>query len=457
MSDNAKKGAGTSGRGRRIAGASLAGLVLALSLTSCDALDDLIQANNPAAIAEDELDDPTLADVLVNSVTGSLSAMYDDILIWRGSMLTDEQVSGINWEATARLNERRVRYDQETGNFGSLSAYRFMADSVSGRFRTLLPNPQSDRRMALALAHAGYGYNFLGEMMCEATINVGATIYTPVQLFEMAIPRFEEAIQVAQAANAQDVLNLARTGLARAALNAGQKPKAMQAAESVPDNFTWWVEYTQGIVTNNMQSRVTGANHALGVHPRFVNGTWLQQNLRQTQTDPRIQHMPNHRTGHNGLSPLYTPYAPLRYSSYTGRTIAAGGTAPTLFGQSDNIQLASGLEAMHHYYAAAGPDATGPRGTTLEFVNARRAFGNQPPVNLTGEALMSELREQRARDTFLGGFRLGDLRRYEREGINDPRHVFPTDPHPVPGWSYGDATCFPLPLPEYVGNPNIRR
>jgi hypothetical protein len=70
---------------------------------------------------------------------------------------------------------------------------------------------------------------------------------------------------------------------------------------------------------------------------------------------------------------------------------------------------------------------------------------------------MSELREQRARDMYLGGFRLGDLRRYARQGINDPRHRFPTDPHPVAGWSYGDATCFPLPIQEFVGNPNIRR
>lgn len=446
--------------GRKVARLGfLAVLALVLTLSSCDRLDDIIRAQNPAQIAEEELNDPTLATVLVNSVLGALSApaMYAGTVTWNSSLLTDEQVTGINDEQTARVNERRVRYDQHTANFGNISRYRFLADSVAGRLRNIVPNPAADGRLALILAHSGYGYNFLGEFMCEATINVGAELYTPVQLFEMAIPRFEEAIQIATAANDQTALNLARTGLARAALNAGQKAKAQAAARDVPLNFVVWVEYTQGIVTNPFQARVTGANHNLGVHPRFLNGEWLQQGIVATQTDPRIQHMPNHRTGHNGRSPLYTPYAPLRFSSYTGRTIAAGAPAPLLFTQSDNIQLASGLEAMHHYYAAAGPDATGPRGTTLEFVNERRAFGNQAPVNLSGEPLMSELREQRARDTYLGGFRLGDLRRYERENINDPRHVFPTNPHPVPGWSYGDATCFPLPLAEYVGNPNIRR
>jgi hypothetical protein len=435
--------------------------LVALTLGACDTLDSLIKANNPAAIAETELDDATLANVLVNSVIGSLAAMYDDTFIWRGSMITDEQVSGINWEATARLNERKVRYDQETAMFPAISRYRFMGDSISARLRTLLPNPASDRRLALTLAHAGYGYTLMGEAMCEATINVGSELLTPQQLFDLAIPRFEEAIQVATAANAQQELNLARTGLARAALNAGQKQKAMTAAASVPLAFNHWVEYLQGTITNSMHGNVTGANHNLGVHPRFLNGTFGQPVPNAQQTDPRIQHNPNPRTGHNGLSPLYTPYASLPYSTFNGRTVAVGGTAaatgPGGYDQSMNIKLASGIEAMHHYYEAAGPNGTGPRGTTLEWVNERRAFGNQPAVNLTGDALMSELRDQRARDMYLGGFRLGDLRRYAREGINDPKHQFPSGPHPVPGWSYDDATCFPLPIQEYVGNPNIRR
>jgi hypothetical protein len=441
-----------------------------LPLAACDTIDDLIRAENPAEINEDELDDPTLINVMVNSVVGALATMYDDYPIWRASMLTDEQVTGINWEATARLNERKLRFDQETAMFGQLSRYRFFGDSIASRFRTMLANPAADRRMALVLAHSGYGYNFIGEIMCEATLNVGATIYTPVQMFELAIPRFEEAIQVAAAAGstANDVRNLARVGLARAALNAGQMQKAADAvsggnaygAAAVPLNFDWWVEYLQGTMSNSMHARIAGSNHALGVHPRFLSGPWLET-LRATQTDPRIQHNPVPRTGHNALSPLYTPYSPLPYSTYNGRTVAEGGTAaatgPAPFDQSMNIKLASGLEAAHHYYEAAGPNAVGPWGTTLEFVNARRVYGNQDPVVLTGDALMSELREQRARDMYLGGFRLGDLRRWQRQGVNDPNHVFPTDPHPVPGWSYADATCFPLPLPEYVGNPNIQR
>ena len=432
-------------------------LVLGCLLTAgCDTVDRLLEAENPGAIGEDQLSDAALLEVLVNSVGGELTSMYDDPFIWRGSMFTDEQVTGINWEQTARLNLRVISFDEgdADGMFSAMSSYRFIADSVAGRLRNLLDSPASDERMALVLTHAGYSYTLMAEVMCEATINVGDQIYSPAQLAEFAVPRFEEAIAVATAAGTDDILNLARTGLARAALLAGNSALAMSAARDVPENFTWWVEYADQIVDNVMQARVTGGNHALGVHPGFLNGTFGEQDLVATQTDPRVQHTPSWTTGHNALTKLYKPYQSLPYSEFNGETIADGGE-PLLYDDDTDIRLASGIEAMHHYYEAAGPNGTGPMGTTLEFVNARRAFGNQAPVNLSGDALMEELRDQRGRDLFMGGFRLGDLRRWKANGIGD---FFPQGTHPNPEWGpYGDATCYPLPSSEYEGNPNIRR
>ena len=90
----------------------------------------------------------------------------------------------------------------------------------------------------------------------------------------------------------------------------------------------------------------------------------------------------------------------------------------------------------------------------LAFVNERRAFGNQDAVTLSGAALTAELRNQRGRDLFLAGYRLGDLRRWLRGGDD----LFPSGIHPTTEWGeYGTATCFPLPLSEYEGNPNISR
>jgi hypothetical protein len=429
---------------------------VAFAVSACSTVDQLLEADNPGAVDESLLNDAALVNVMVNSVIGALGAMYDDPFIWRASMFTDEQITGINWENTARLNERRIQYNEGDANtmFGNLSRYRFMGDSIASRLRTLLENPQSDRRLALVLAHSGYSYTLMAEVMCEATIDVGPDILGPVELAQRAILRFEEAITIATAANAADVRNLASVGLARAALLAGDDAKVMSAASQVAEDFVSWVEYDQEVSDNVMYTRITGSNHALGVHPNFLQGTYLEQGLVETQTDPRIQHTPDWSLGHNALTRIYKPAQSLPYSGYNGEAQAFGGE-PAYYERGTDIKLASYLEAMHHYYEAAGPSGTGPEGTTLEFVNSRRAVGNQEPVNLSGDALMAELREQRGRDLYLGGFRLGDLRRWKAQGVGD---FFPSGPHPTPGWAnYGDAECFPLPLQEYVGNPNIRR
>jgi hypothetical protein len=455
-------------------GAVILATGLVVGAVNCSSVDDLLEAENPGAIAEEQLNDAALITVLTNSVIGALTAMYGDPIIWRSSMLTDEVVQGINWEGTARTSQRIVAYNDEGPDpvFAGLSRYRYMADSVTTRLRNLVQNPTKDRNLALVLAHAGYSYILMAENMCEATINVQAKVYTPEELAQLAVPRFQEAITVSTAlggASGDSIRYLASTGLARSYLLLGEKQKAMDAARVVPQNFNWWVEYKINVVSNPLQGNVTGANHNMGVHPRWVNGPWLQQDIIASQTDPRLQHSARWTTGHNALTPLYKPYQSLSYSNFdASKTVAAAGkdcetgtrpaACPLLYQQDTDIKLASGIEAMHHYYEAAGPTGTGPMGTTLEFVNARRAFGKQAPVNLSGDALMSELRTQRFKDTYLGGFRLGDLRRYAKQGITDPMHTFPTGPHVNASWgNYGTATCWPIPLSEYNGNPNLRK
>lgn len=442
-------------RARAAIGALGAALLL---VAACDAVDDLLTVNNPARILPGELNDPQLVEVLSNSPVGELQDMYADYVIWRASMLTDEQVSGINWEETARLSQRIVRYSEGYANdmFGNLSEFRMISDSVTARLRELVEDPASSEELAQTLAYSGYSHVLLGEIMCEVTYDMGGEIYQPVDIFNFAIAPFEEAIDIATAAGRDDIVNLARVGLARAYLNIGTdeaRTQAMGYAEQVPEDFTWWLYYRLNSGENSLYGETHGENHTIGVHPHFLNGTFGDVDIVATQTDPRIQHTTAPDEGHNQLTPLYTPYQGLRFSDYNGETIADGGT-PAEFDRETDIQLASGLEALHHYYEAAGPNGGGPAGSTLEFVNARRAFGNQPPlVGPTDEELVAELHEQRGRDLYLGGFRLGDLRRWLRL---DQVDLFPSGQHVNAQWGdYGDATCFPLPINEYEGNPNI--
>ena len=442
---------------RKAAWTVLLGAVLG-GVTACSTFEDVLDVENPTEIDEALLQDETLVKVLVAGVVGDFTSVYGDPFIWRGSMITDDQVSGINWEATARLSQRLVRYDEGDSDlmFARISRARMQGDSVSKRLKNgLSKSPTNDVNLATTLTFAGYSYIIMADAMCEATVDVGSKIYTPVELYEIAVTRFNEALPIATAANNASLINWINVGLSRAYLNLNKKPEAMAAALKVPANYWRWIEYKSSDTRlyNPLEGNVVGANHNMGVHPNFIAGgkDTFGKNQQAYLTDPRVQHDVMWSLGHNVGTPLYKPRQGLMFSEYNGQTIATGGT-PKTYSRDMDMAIGSYIEAMHNYYEAAGPTGTGPLGTTLEFVNARRAVGKQAPVTLSGAELMAELRTQRAKDLFMAGYRLGDLRRWLRQGTGN---FFPTGVHAYTLWTYGDATCFPLPKQEYEGNPNI--
>lgn len=438
--------------------ATALGLVVAVG--ACSNFDSLLEVQNPDELDEGLLQDEALVEVLVNSVTGDFEEAFDDPFIWRGSMFTDESLTGINWEQTARLSQRIVEFDEGDADlmFSEISEAVQQGDSIASRLQTLLASPSDDARMATTLIYAGYSYILLADAMCEATVNVGAEIYGPLDLYGFAVDRFESGLTVAQAAGDDDLANLARVGLTRAHLNLGNYGQIAAIADLVPADFRHYANYSDADpdVYNVLESRVTGGNHSLGVDPHFTAGgpAMFDDAGDKTTllTDPRVQHFANWRLGHNQLTKLYTPYQSLMMSDFNGQTLA-DGESPVEIGRGTDIAFASGLEAEHNKMEAlAELDVAANEAEILAFVNDRRAFGNQGAVSLSGDALIMELRDQRGRDLFLAGYRLGDLRRWLRGGDD----MFPSGQHPNAQWGdYGDATCFPMPLEEYEGNPNI--
>lgn len=432
-------------------GRLLAGGLLALTVGACS-FDEVLSVQNPDQIPEDALANEKFANVLVSSVKGDLAAALDDPFIWRGSMFTDETLTGINWEQTARLNERIVQFDEGDADlmFTQLSRFRAQADSVSGRLKGW---GIGGDRLATTLAYAGYSYIFLADAMCEATVQGGSQLIQPTELYTLATTRLEEALTQAQD---QDLIYLIHVGLSRAYLNLGDAAKVNQYAAPVPEDFRWYAEYVQPEVENVLAGRTQGGNHSLSVHPKFLADSaayGTDEDLTPKLTDPRVQHDPEWRYGHNRLTKIYTPFAPLMWDTYNGETIAAGGSPSdlrTTENDGADIAFASGLEAKHNMM-----EVSTDLNAVKAFVDARRAFGNQtgtyPATTL--DEVKAELRNQRGRDLFLAGYRLGDLRRWDRLGVGD---FFPSGQHPVTEWGdYGTAKCFPVPLEEYEGNPNL--
>ena len=469
-----------------------AGTILAFA-TGCNFTDELLNVENPGAITIEALNDPALLAVQVAGVIDAHQTAYSWNLEYT-MYPTDEVITGLNWEGYARVNQRIISYlEGITDNtFERGSKALRMANDVAERIRVwAADDPATDfnEELATSLVFAGYSAIGLGETMCQTVISPNpddpsSTVLSQLETYAVALPYLNEALTVALAAGEDDIANLARTGLARVYLGLGDWGNAGTFANQVPMGFSWWMDYVDiSGGRNPLQNTSHGGNFTLGIHPQFTGlhpsfdgtgFTFLDNDIIAPQTDPRIQHATKDRTGHNGLTPLYKLFQGLRYSQYQGETLAPldAVTCPNCTGidgddfedfllanRETDILLADYTEAQHHLHEALAMQS-GNDAAVLTFVNARRAVGNQAPVTLSGQALITELRNQRARDLFMGGFRLPDLRRWTRfDAGNGPfasGSYFPTGIHANVQWGAYDVwTCFPIPLSEYEGNQNL--
>ena len=220
---------------------------------------------------------------------------------------------------------------------------------------------------------------------------------------------------------AQDLINMAQVGAARASLKKGDTAKARAYAALVPDAFQALAYYSANSARqyNSVERAVSTASLYLGMHLTF-----------QGLNDVRVP-QPTVARRSLGNNLIFPPLKPSMYSGWTGIG------APQSIEVATHIRFASGLEARYIRVETDGPNAA-----MLTFVNERRATAGKPPVNLSAAALLREFRVQRAMDFYLTGQRLGDLRRYKEAGTD----LFPSGKFPVGSDSYGSMHCFVVPL-----------
>ncbi|HJP84930.1 MAG TPA: hypothetical protein VJ852_03020 [Gemmatimonadaceae bacterium] len=401
--------------------------------------NDVLEVQNPGAIQEGQLGDPALEQLIVNGAVGEFQYAYGQYAQW-SAVLSDEAYTDHTNVDVRDFSEHKIS-DLNTINsttYEYVQRARQSGDDAADRLKALLGTAaSSDINVATVLAYAGYSYVLLGEGWCESPVNLSAPIQSD-SLLRIAISRFNEAITVATAVKAagganataaQDIIYMSQVGAARAALKMGDPTLSRSYATQVPATYEKLAYYSSNTVRENnaLNALTHAAGASLGMFSRF-----------QGLNDPRVPQPASTQLGLTGGN-IYTPLTPYMYTGWV-----ATGTAPRIDVNYD-IKFATGLEAQYDIAEADGPTAT-----TLNFVNARRAVGGQGAVALTGAALMTELANQRARDFYLTGQRLGDLRRYAKAG-ND---MFPTGTYPLFNDSYGTNECFIVPLSEKAGNPN---
>jgi hypothetical protein len=421
--------------GKRLAMVLILG-VATLSV-SCD---DLLSVSDPGAIQEKDLENPATEQLIVNGALSEWQYAYDYMTL-TASIFSDEiftdhtnidhrEFALHNFPNTNALNN---------GTYSNLHKARATAEDGVTRLKAFHgAAATSNLNIAELLTYAGYSYTLLGEHFCESPVN-GSKAYSSEELLGFALERFDEAIAVAssgQASNptrATTILNTARVGAGRAALQLGQMQKAISYASAVPANFERAINRS----TNSArESAIMGAQWAsasgawAGVSPRF-----------RAMNDPRVRYTAAPRLGLNAR-PVHLPYLPFSFVGWSATS------NEQIIALTSKVKYSTGLEAR---YIVA--EASGATPQTLAFVNERRQFAAQPAVTLSGNELMAELREQRSRDFFLSVQRHGDLRRYIKLNNID---LFPKGSYPVTSEQYGTQRCFIIPLSEISANPNLR-
>ncbi len=428
------------------------------------ACSNFLSVENPSSVDVNKLTDSTNAALLVNGVIGQFQGMVANTAMY-GGLLADESRSAHVNISFAPVDLRTVANtnDLVNGVYAPIQRTRYAGDSTADRLKGYLgAGASKDLRVARVLALAGYGYVFIAETFCGAPIGGGAT-QTPQQLFQLAAPRFDEAIAVVRAAkaagglspaanaSADSILNLALVGAARAALDLGDKPKALSYATQVPaTGFEFRTYYAEGNPPTpglpvNPYYNAMGVPSTSATSPNgfaYSSGSlWLVVDTAFIGLkDPRVPTTLSRVAAMNG-SAQFVANKPRSFGGYVAPTTAQPAGAAMTPGAS--IRVASSLEAQYIIAEVNGVAAT------RAFVNAQRAANGQPVSTATSaDAILADLRDQKRREFYLDGHRLGEIRRYKAQYNVD---FFPA------GANYGTVECFPIPFSELNANPNATR
>jgi starch-binding outer membrane protein, SusD/RagB family len=400
--------------------------VAALGLASCN-----MDVTNPSVIDAGTFDPTADGKTLALSAQTNFYIAFQSVALY-GGLISDELWTGAIRLQTNRLASRTFLGSDDINSdfFAPLSlAVASNENAVTALAKGAAAD--SDQNLARASMNFAFSVELMAETMCSGVIQGGPEL-TDTQLLDTAVAGFTKAVSTATAAGAAgtDLVNESNVGLARTYLQLGDYTNAAATAALVPSDFVANV-----ITTGNVSTQGTLGNQLYGT----TAGGQLVAPERYRVGDPR---MPIDSTTQavatlNGLPPIIQT----KFTSY-----------------ADPIRLASGLEAQY-IVAEATLQGGGGSAAALSLINTRRTAGGQgaysgPTDNVS---VLQELLNQRARDFWMEGKKLGDLRR--NPSVSLPSVL--TDPVGAPfytsvgGGTFGDTFCAPIPPEETNANPNF--
>ncbi|MBM4186353.1 MAG: RagB/SusD family nutrient uptake outer membrane protein [Gemmatimonadetes bacterium] len=406
--------------------------VLAASVLGATACSNVLDVDFPGRVPAEQIDDPSLAPVLVKGVIGDLECAYNNYVAATAAHGDEFETANSNGTGAA-WGERGITSDFEDyisgpceGTFTGfgiqtvMHTARFQAEDIYNRLQAWTDQQVPNRRKFLATVrtYGAYPYIFFGETYCEIAFDGGSAVSRAASL-TIAEQRLTEAITLAQAAGDNDILNLARVGMARVRMNQQKWPEAAQVAALVSSGYVKLAD--RGTENDRRYNKFYG-NFTAG-------GLYVVADELRTINDPRLRVRDG---GRGAFNPTIRLWVTDKYGSL-----------------GDPIILASYREAQ--LILAEAQARQGQIGQALGILNARRGQLGLSPVTATTQAaaIAAVIEERRRELAFEGGHRLNDILRNNIpwKGANGSTRRF----NDYTGRPYGAATCFPLPTKEVSG------
>lgn len=406
------------------------GIASALAVvTAVGCGDSFFQVSDPDLLEATNIDPEADGLTLARSAFQNLVDAFGDIIVYSAWWSHEARV-GDTFPTRNEFGRRFIDDTNGTLNTDTWTPITRAASTGEQVVQTLQGTP--GLALAIGAFTEGYALVLMAETFCEGTVasspdEPGPRLST-AQMLDRAVEKLtlarNEALQ-AGGSEAAGMAQAALVGIARAHLQAGRDAEAAAAAAQVDPGFVYEFRYVddaanRGRVGNNVWNFTT-SRQSLVVPPEYRDIA--------DAGDTRIKYDDSGRLAQDSELQFYRQ---LKFPGY-----------------GVNIRLASGLEAR---YIIA--EATGSMQDQLDLINERRAVGGQGTFSSSDPAeVFAELMEQRARDFWLEGKKMGD---YRRNGHAVPYVIPDNAQYYKPGvGTMGDQQCWPVPDVEKRTNPNF--
>lgn len=437
---------------RRFATATV--LLAAVALGACDSI---LEVELPGNLTETDLLQPSSAVTLVNSAIAEFECAYSMYTTMTGAIEDTWWRATGYWGGWAEYRTDRpgtgeCANDDTSSSFAtSFQKARFLSETAHAGITEWGDQvPNANQLLATSATYAGLAYQVFGETYCELTVDVGP-IMQPAEVLGRSEQWFTTALGHMGSGDytivsTSSLRQLALLGRARVRLALGDLAGAAADAELIQPDFIAYATRDASVRarwnhvyrTLNVQgySAVAGVVQWQGGPVRFtgyrnltidaqgrstINGFPV---MNQGTPDPRVPALYMNEFLQDGVT---DNFAQQKYLS-----------------TDDDIPIARWAEAQLILAEVRGGAAAVPH------VNAIRAVHGLPAYNGPTDAasIRDLIIEERRREFFLEGrFFPEKLRKdlwFPRNSGANHKAV-----------SYGNATCWMMPVSEYQNNPNV--